>query len=189
MSGMVRVFIAVDIDDPPVLGRLERIRDTVSSTGVPMKPVETENMHVTIRFIGEVPESRVEDIIREALEPIEMEEFRIKLVGLGGFPNPYRPRVVWIGVTEGADKLVEINRIVERGVRRAGFKPERAEFHPHVTIARVKGTRNLEKLVKIMISYRDIEFGEMTVSSVRLKKSTLTRRGPIYETVYERRLG
>ncbi|MCE4614363.1 MAG: RNA 2',3'-cyclic phosphodiesterase [Desulfurococcales archaeon] len=186
---MVRVFIAVDIDDPLILGRLERIRDSISSTGVPMKPVETENMHITIRFIGEVPESRVDDIVREALEPIDIGEFKTKLVGLGGFPNPYRPRVIWIGVTEGSDELIGINRIVERGVRRAGFKPERAQFHPHVTIARVKGTRNLEKLVKVMISYRDTEFGEMMVSSVRLKKSILTRKGPIYETIYERRLG
>lgn len=185
---MVRVFIAVDIEDPGVLGRLERIRDTIVSTGVPMKPVETENMHITIRFIGEIPESRVEDIVREALEPIEMPEFRVKLTGLGGFPNPYRPRVVWVGVSEGARELGEIYRVVEAGVRRAGFKPERTEFHPHVTLARIKGTRNLEKLVKIMISYRDVDFGEMTVSSVRLKKSTLTKKGPIYETLYERRL-
>ncbi len=186
---LVRVFIAVDIEDPLLLSRLERLRDSLEGTGVPMKPVETENMHITIRFIGEIPESRIEDIISTALDPINVAPFTIKLAGLGGFPNPYRPRVVWVGVSQGAEGLEAINHIVETGLRKAGFRPERQEFHAHVTLARIKGTRNLEKMVKMMISYRDVEIGEMLVDKVRLKKSTLTRKGPIYETLYEKRLG
>ena len=186
---LVRVFIAVDIEDPLLLSRLERLRDSLEGTGVPMKPVEIENMHITIRFIGEIPESRIEDIISTALEPIDVTPFTIKLAGLGGFPNPYRPRVVWVGVSQGAESLEAINHIVETGLRKAGFRPERQEFHAHVTLARIKGTRNLEKMVKMMISYRDVEIGEMLVDKVRLKKSTLTRKGPIYETLYEKRLG
>lgn len=185
---MVRTFIAVDIDDPVLAGKLASIRDALYSTGVPMKPVETENLHLTIRFIGEIPEARVQDIIREALEPIDMKPFKAHLVGLGGFPNPYRPRVVWVGVQEGAEEFALLHKMIESGLRRIGLKPDKEEFHPHVTLARLKGTRNLERLVKLMITYRDYEFGWMTVDKVRLKKSTLTRRGPIYETLYEKRL-
>jgi len=186
---MVRLFIAVDIDDPVIAGKLASMRDSLKATGAPMKPVETENLHITLRFIGEVSESMIQEIAREALDPIDMDAFEARLAGLGGFPNPYRPRVVWVGVQEGAEKLAELHRVIERGLRRIGLRPEKEEFHPHVTLARIKGTRNLERLVKQMITYRDYEFGWITVDRVRLKKSTLTRRGPIYETLYEKRLG
>ena len=184
---MVRVFIAVDVDEPLLVSRLSRLIDAVVATGVPMKPVEPENLHITIRFIGEVPEGLVGEIARDVLGGLEFPEFELELRGLGAFPGPYRPRVVWVGVSRGAGELARIRERVEVGLRRLGIPPERGghEFRPHLTLARIKGSRNIQALTKLILDYQDYEIGSMVVRSVRLKKSTLTPRGPIYETLAE----
>ncbi|MCE4619262.1 MAG: RNA 2',3'-cyclic phosphodiesterase [Desulfurococcales archaeon] len=184
----LRVFIAVDIEDPLVLSVLERIKDALVSTRVPMKPVETQNIHLTLRFIGEVPRAKVNEIIEEVLKPIQEEKFKIRLHGLGAFPSLARPRVVWVGVSDGAERLVKIRNAVEDRLRKLGFPPDKPKFVPHITLARIKGSRNLPSLTKILVDYSDYDIGEIVVDSIRLKKSTLTRSGPIYETLWEVKL-
>lgn len=181
----VRVFIAVDVEDPVIVARLDRVKDALLATGAPLKPVESHNYHLTIRFIGEVDEPVVGEIAREVLDTLEFNRFKIRLHGLGAFPTPARPRVIWVGVVEGAEELKSLHNSVEDRLRRLGFKPEGRGFEPHLTIARVKGSRNIHAVVKILREFRDHDFGWMTVERVRLKKSILTPRGPIYETLHE----
>ncbi|MCE4624285.1 MAG: RNA 2',3'-cyclic phosphodiesterase [Desulfurococcales archaeon] len=180
----LRIFIAVDVEDPLLVSRIERIKEAIIATGVPMKPVETQNLHLTLRFIGEVPRATVEEVVR-LLQEIKFQPFKIVFKGLGAFPSPTRPRVVWIGVDAGGEELARIREQIDEGLRRIGLPPERQKFHPHLTLARIKGSRNIHSLIKLIQEMSDIEVWEMTVSSVRLKKSTLTRHGPIYETLAE----
>ncbi len=181
----MRVFIAVDIEDPVILSRLESLKEAVVATGVPMKPVETENLHITIRFIGEVPRGLVDEIRGEVLGPLRFKPFEMELVGLGAFPSRQRPRVVWVGVGRGSEELRAIRDRIEAGLRGLGLRPERQEFHPHVTLARIKGSRNIGSLARLLSEYEGYEVGVVRVDSIRLKKSTLTRKGPIYETIAE----
>ncbi|MEB3780287.1 MAG: RNA 2',3'-cyclic phosphodiesterase [Desulfurococcales archaeon] len=181
----LRVFIAVDIDDPLLVSSITRVIDSLTTLGVPMKPVEPQNLHITIRFIGEVPRSTVDEIIESVLSKVSFKEFTLRLKGMGAFPSTVRPRVVWIGVEDGFRELRELRDQVETGLRALGLKPERQDFKPHLTLARIKGTRNIASLVKFITEYQDYEFGEMKVKALRLKKSTLTRSGPIYETLWE----
>ncbi len=185
MPDRLRIFIAVDVEDPLLLSRLERVKDALVATGAPMKPVETGNLHITLRFIGEVPRGLAEDIARTVLEKLEFREFEVELKGLGAFPSPARPRVVWVGVGEGSEELARLHREIEEGLRRLGIPPEREEFVPHVTLARLKGSRNIHAVARLIQEYEDYVFGRMKVQAVRLKKSTLTPRGPIYETLWE----
>ena len=185
MYGVLRVFIAVDIEDPLLVSRLERLKDAIASTGVPMKLVETENLHITLRFIGEVPVGLVDEIKSGVLERLRFKQFNIRLQGLGAFPSVTKPRVVWVGVREGVEDLTRIREEIEGGLRALGIRPDDKEFHPHITLARVKGSRNIQTLIKILQEYEDYEVGVLRVSSIRLKKSTLTRQGPIYETLME----
>ena len=182
---MLRVFIAVDIEDPLVVSRIERIKESLVAIGTPMKPVEPHNLHITLRFIGEMPPSRVEEIKRGVMAKLNFRRFQIKLQGLGAFPNPGSPRVIWIGVSEGAEELGRLRKIIDSELRSLGIAPDRHEFKPHLTLARVKGRRRIEALSKMIIEYSDYEFGSLIVDSIRLKRSTLTRQGPIYETLWE----
>ncbi len=182
----LRVFIAVDVEDPLLVSRLERIKESLVATGVPMKPVETQNLHITLRFIGEIPLGLVEEIKRSVLAELKFESFTIELKGLGAFPGPYRPRVVWVGVSRGTEELRAIHDEIERSLRRLGIPPEKEKSYvPHLTLARVKGSRNIQALTRLILDYEDYVFGEMVVDKVRLKKSILTRSGPIYETLAE----
>ncbi len=185
----IRAFISIDIEEPLVIGRLVQLRDMLVATGVPMKPVENENLHITLRFLGQIPVSLVDEIYNNVLARLALKRFKIRLVGLGAFPSITRPRVVWVGVREGGDILQEIYGEIERGLRRLGFKPEREQFVPHVTLARIKGSRNIEKLVRLLQEYSEFEIGEIVVDSVRLKQSILTPRGPIYRTLKEVKAG
>jgi 2'-5' RNA ligase len=180
----IRVFIAVDIEDPLLVSKLERIKESLQSTGVPMKPVEPQNYHITIRFIGEVPPETVEEIAG-IIRRIRFSRFQIKLQGVGAFPSLGRPRVVWVGVVEGGEKMQKIYENLENELRALGLPPERQKFHPHVTLARIKGSRKIATLTRLLSELQDAEVGVMEVRNVRLKKSTLTRSGPIYETLAE----
>jgi len=184
MGERIRAFIAIDIEEPVIVGRIVNIRDAFVGTGAPMKPVEDYNLHLTIRFLGYIPMSLIDDIHR-VLESVEFKPFKMKLAGVGAFPSIVRPRVIWIGVREGADVLRSIYEQVERGLRRIGLRAEREEFVPHVTLARLKGSRNIERVVKLLEEFKDVEVGEVEVRCIRLKQSILQRSGPIYKTLRE----
>ncbi|MCY0867774.1 MAG: RNA 2',3'-cyclic phosphodiesterase [Desulfurococcus sp.] len=184
---IIRCFIAVEVKDEGVLRSLISIRDKLTATGADLKPVEDENIHLTLRFIGEVPRSIVEEVCR-AISAISFKPFRIHVAGIGVFPSIQRPRVIWAGIREGSRELVELYEAVERKLGEIGFKPEREEFVPHITLARVKGYRGIERLVKTLSDLAETDFGYTTVDEVVVKKSTLTPRGPIYSNICVKKL-
>lgn len=179
MSELIRTFIAIEIENKDVLARLISTRDQIVATGADLKPVEDENIHITLRFIGEIPAGMVRFLCNDMLN-LKYPEFRIRVKGIGVFPNISRPRVIWAGVSEGFDKLVELHKQIELIVRRHGIPPEREEYIPHITIARVKGGRNIDKLIKILTTLTNADFGYTDVKEIKLKKSVLTPSGPHY---------
>ena len=180
---MVRAFIAVEIENMDVLSRIIKMRDQIVSTGADIKPVEDENIHLTIRFLGEFPESDL-SIVQSALEGLrDLKSFNIHITGLGAFPNIIRPRVIWVGVSEGSDRLKSIRSMIDKGLRGGRFHRDQHEFSPHITLARVRSARNVDRLVELLNSYRDHDFGWSPVTRIVVKRSTLTPRGPIYNDI------
>lgn len=182
VSELIRTFIAVEIENKGVLRKLIEVRDQLASTGADIKPVEDENIHLTIRFIGEVPEALVRALCDE-IKNVKYPKFQMHIKGIGVFPNMSRPRVIWAGVSEGADRLIDLAKIIEAIVRKIGIPPDREEFVPHITIARVKGLRNIDKLIKAIYNFTNIDFGVSEITGIYVKKSVLTPRGPIYSNL------
>lgn len=179
----IRCFIAVDVEDPWILSRVTGLQEQLKATGARLKLVELENLHLTIRFIGEVPKEVVEKI-SDALREVDFEPFRAHFAGLGAFPTPRNPRVVWIDVKEGARELSDLNVKVNKSLAKLKLPKPSEEFTPHLTIARVKsGGSSLSKIIE---ENSNVEVGAMVVEKIRLKKSTLTPRGPVYETLFEK---
>ena len=178
----VRCFVAVDIEGPDLLDSLVRAQDLLRGTGADLKAVERENIHLTMRFLGDVREGSLEEL-KGVVSEVDFEPIRAELRGLGAFPSLRRPRVVWVGLTKGADELAEVFRRLESGLLGLGFKPEGRGFSPHITLARVRSGRNRESLAEQVSRNADEEFGEFTVRYIRLKKSVLTPKGPIYSTI------
>lgn len=182
----VRCFIAIDIEDPGVIQNILRVQQALSTLGPQLKLVEKENIHLTLRFLGEIPSTLVEDVIG-ALRTIEFSPFKITLYGIGAFPRLSRPNVIWVGVEEGVEELKELAYKVNTVLRKLGFPPPDKPFSPHITIARVKRRPDISTLMSIANTYINSIYGSILVDNFRLKKSTLTPRGSIYTTLYEKK--
>jgi 2'-5' RNA ligase len=178
----VRCFVSVDIEDTGLLDLMERVQDRLKGTGADMKAVERENIHLTMRFLGDVREGLLEEL-KDVVSGIVFDPFRAELWGLGAFPNLRRPRVIWVGITEGVGELEGIFKRLETGLVGMGFRPERRGLSPHITLARVRSGRNRDKLVEQVLEHADEAFGGFEVGHIRLKKSVLTPKGPIYSTL------
>ncbi|ADY01811.1 2'-5' RNA ligase [Vulcanisaeta moutnovskia 768-28] len=172
-----RVFIAVDLTDQlkePII----RMQKELMSTGVDMKPVEPENMHITLRFIGEIGRDLVEEV-KKRLSSIKYNQFTMHVRGVGAFPNIERPRVIWVGIEEGARDLMNLHELLMKFTGDIGERDERG-FVPHLTIARVKYVRNRDRYMEVIRKYENMDFGTQLVDSIKLKRSILTPKGPIY---------
>jgi 2'-5' RNA ligase len=123
--------------------------------------------------------------VKQILAEIHFQPFEVHFTGVGTFPSLSRINVVWVGITHGQEQLSEISHQIEPKLRQAGLAPDNKGFNPHLTIARVKSGVNRAVLADAVAKMRDLEFGTMPVKCVKLKRSTLTPKGPIYNTIFE----
>ena len=175
-----RAFVAVEIDELP---ELRKFSAEVKRTGAPLKMVNLDNLHVTLKFLGDTDEeivNEIQSVMQDAVSGIR--PFNIAVRGSGAFPNLNRISVVWAGM-EGAEPLAKIAGKIDAGLENLGFKREKRKFSPHVTIARVKGGRNKELLAQVIENNKTTHFGEIQVNEIILKKSVLTPSGPIYSDI------
>jgi 2'-5' RNA ligase len=175
-----RGFIAVEV---PVSEPLRRLAEDLRASGASLKIVSLENLHATLKFLGDTDDRLVPDIvgaIRQAAEDVP--PFRAGLRGTGAFPSVSRIRVAWIGI-EGADPLARIAGRIEASLARSGFRAESRPWSPHVTIARSRDDRGTDRLRQVLRAYEAAEFGEWVVDRILLKRSLLGPEGPTYTTV------
>ena len=184
MSQMIRSFIAFDIDSESVIKRLSEVQKTLVNTGANLKIVKPQNIHVTMRFLGNISPNMI-DSIYEEMEKVSFTPFEIELRGLGAFPTLKYARVVWAGIKKDAEELEGISDQLEPRLQRLGFKPDSRGFSPHLTIARVRSGRNKAELIRTIQEFEDYQFGMIKASCLRLKRSVLTPKGPIYSTLRE----
>jgi 2'-5' RNA ligase len=184
MSEAIRSFLAFDIEEERVIRRLEEVQGTLANTGADLKLVKPQNIHITVRFLGNTTLPMV-DTIYEVMKQISFAPFEITLRGLGAFPRLSRPRVIWTGIKKGADELVNVFEQLEPRLRGLGFKPDTKGFSPHLTIARLRSGRNKLQLGEVVRKLGDYDFGAVKAECLRLKKSVLTPRSPIYTTLRE----
>ncbi len=167
----MRAFIAVDI---PFHRRIEELQGSIVGR---FKPVERENMHITLKFLGDVDEKKL-NAIKSVVEGCKVAPFRIKLHGVGFFPSERYIKVLWIGIENG-EEIKRMMMCIDEKLKPLGFKKERS-YVPHLTVARVKGKVSIENIDE----FRDAYFGEAEIKEVKIKKSTLTEKGPIYEDIF-----
>jgi 2'-5' RNA ligase len=179
----VRAFIAVELDSQ-LLPKVLELQRELLSVGADIKAVEPENIHFTLRFLGEISQSEVDEIVN-SMNKLDFGTFPIEIRGVGCFPNMRNPRVIWIGLSMGFDIFSRLSRQLEDRLREIGIRSEGERFTPHLTIGRVRSGRNKAALAKKLGELLNVEVGKMIVGSVKLKKSILTPRGPIYTTLHE----
>jgi len=184
MPEPIRSFVAFDINNEEVLRRLSKVQDRLAKTGAALKLIKLENIHITMRFLGNVQPNMVDRIHRE-MEQVAFTPFDVEIRGVGAFPKLKYPRVVWVGIQKGTDNLKDVFNQLEPRLRKLGFKPDSKGFSPHITIARVKTSLNKVELIRCINELANSEFGVLKADCLKLKKSVLTPKGPIYSTLKE----
>jgi RNA 2',3'-cyclic 3'-phosphodiesterase len=183
----MRSFIAIDL--PPVIK--EAIKGVVrelspGSSGIRWVPVE--NIHLTIKFLGEVKEDLVPMVEKQLRASAERHQaFTITIKGAGAFPNLRSPNVLWIGI-EASDALSSLFRDIDAGMSGLGFELETRRFSPHLTIGRITDKNGTEPAIRGLSTYKDTVFGTIGVQEIRLMKSVLKPSGAEYSSAADIRL-
>ncbi len=180
----MRLFVAVSLPSE-IRNRLAAVQDQLRRAQADVSWVRAENVHVTLKFLGEVEEKRL-DKIRPALTDVARAAapFSMEVAGLGSFGGR-NPRVVWVGVGEGAEQLVQLAGQVEGALGRVGFPKERRGFTAHLTLGRVRSSRNTEALLAALQESQAERFGTVTATQFELMQSELRPSGSVY-TVLDR---
>lgn len=184
MSERIRSFVAFDINNDSVLRRFSDAQKELTDTGADLKLVEPKNIHITLRFLGDISAGMVESI-HERMEKVAFKAFECEIHGIGAFPDLRYPRVVWAGIRKGADELRNVFEQLEPNLLQLGFRVDSKGFSPHLTLARVRTGRNKAELTRRIQDLVDYEFGVVKAACLRLKQSVLTPKGPIYSTLKE----
>jgi 2'-5' RNA ligase len=175
----MRLFIAIDLPEQ-AKENLEKIKSELKGIkGV--KPVDKDNIHLTLKFLGEVSANKAEEI-SEALEQIKFKPFKVSISQLGAFPNENRIQVLWVDA-EPAEPLMELKKQIDAALPR--FKDDHP-FKSHITFVRIKYIANDSDKKKILdVLKKQIGKTEFLVNKFTLYKSDLTPGGPVYEIVNE----
>ena len=184
MGDDVRAFLSIDIEDEALLSKIEDIQHRLDQSAAKMKIVKGENIHFTIRFFGDTPVEKL-DQIKACLDEIDFDSFDIEIAGVGSFPNRRRPRIIWVGVTQNASEILQLKNDIDSSLTGIGYQPEKRKYTPHATIARVRHVKDSRRIVDNLEYLTDEVIGKMIVTKVKMMKSTLTPSGPIYETLWE----
>jgi 2'-5' RNA ligase len=181
----MRTFLAIEIE-PYIKNKIEESQEIIEdSESSNIKFVEVENIHLTLKFFGEIDDTRIEqitDIVNQSIK--DKETYTLKVVNIGAFPNIYNPRVIWTGIKDKNNTTVKLIEELDKKFNKIGFKKEK-NYVPHITIGRVKSISDKEKLTQTLKKLNKKYHGKMEVKKIYLKSSKLTPNGPIYKNIKE----
>ena len=184
----MREFLAIEIENH-LKDNIQKIQDTIKDTNsCKINYVKTENIHLTLKFFGEINERKEKQIIKIVEKTInDYKHYTIKLAKIGAFPNIKRPRVIWTGIKDKHNVTINLIKELDNEFNKIGFKKER-DYVPHITIGRVKEIHNKELLNETLKELKNEYVGKLEIKSLSLKESQLTPNGPIYTTKKEFKL-
>ena len=174
------MFIAVEIEEG-IRKKLVDAQHRLMKVGANIKWVEPENIHLTVKFLGNVdPQLTVKicEVIERATKGFA--PFAVEVVGLGAFPPKGAPRVVWAGVTDETSRLLKIHDALNSGLVPLGIPYEKRNFHAHITLGRVRSPKKADLIREELRLLSEERFGSIVVEALTLFASELTERGPVY---------
>ena len=179
----IRCFLAVELSDE-LAGPVGQLIHQLAPDGPGVKWVEPENLHLTLKFFGDIDELETYDIAKCVSRAIQgTEPFAIRLRGVGAFPGRDRPRTLWVGVEEGKEQLGALQASVENGLGELGYPREARRFEPHLTVGRVRDKVGQRELVSALRRCQEFDCGRAQIDEVVLFSSQLYRSGPVYTRI------
>ena len=183
MNQPIRCFIAIEIPEP-IQNRLVRIQEMLRKQIQKASWVKPGNIHLTLKFLGDIAPDDLGSIGR-ALEAATNghHSFSLQIGGVGAFPALARPRVIWVGVKAGSERVSSLAQDINSALNNRGFAVDTKKFNPHLTIGRLKEKVNLSRYANEYRQYDRINGAEMTVNTISLIQSQLHSKGAIYSTL------
>jgi len=180
-DGEGRVFIAIDIDKE-VQQRLAEIQGKLQKCDADVRWVAPENIHLTLRFLGYV--SHPESIFKATEDSVcDIEPFKLFLSKIGVFPDLKRPRVIWAGIKE-SKILSVISQNLSGHLEQCGFPEEKRDYRPHLTLGRMRSTKNKERLIRAIKANENWDGGTLMVEKIKVMKSILKPEGAQYSSLH-----
>jgi RNA 2',3'-cyclic 3'-phosphodiesterase len=190
MKKTLRTFIAVEITGP-IRAKAGQLIAALAGTQADVKWVEPHNLHLTLKFLGDVHQSEILEVCRAVQTGAgKVQPFELEVRGAGAFPIAARPRTVWLGAAAGAEQMIVLHDGIEAELAKLHYREEHRRFQTHVTIGRVRGEGiGIAELGQRLIQQADFAAGRMPVNRVTIFASTLAAEGPIYEVLGTATLG
>jgi 2'-5' RNA ligase len=184
MSNTLRTFIAIPLSSE-IQQFLSQVQDHLKKLDCNIKWVNPENIHLTLKFLGDVKPKKI-DAIKQTLEELakNMRPINIELTQIGAFPNAKNPHVLWIGIKDDEHQIARFASSVEDNFGKIGFKKEKKPFSPHITLGRIRSPKNIQLLSEAISNYALPVDLKQIAQNITLYKSTLTPAGPIYEPLH-----
>jgi 2'-5' RNA ligase len=186
----MRLFIAVPIPEQIQVRLSEMVSDLKKSYST-IRWIPHGNLHLTLKFLGEVSEQavpKIQECMLKVVKETHLLPFEIYLAGVGAFPNPIRPRVIWVGIMRGEEELAKLANGLENELESLGFLREERSFKPHLTIGRVREPKMIKGFKEKTSAFEKTSFASFSGSMISLMQSVLNPKGAVYTTVYEVKL-
>jgi RNA 2',3'-cyclic 3'-phosphodiesterase len=184
-----RTFIAVEAVDAvhcQALAAIDRLKPHATN----VKWVEPENLHWTLQFLGDLRDEEIAEVCRRVGKVVaNLEDFSITASGVGAFPKPDRPKVLWLGGEEGVEEFCQLQAAIEQNLEGMGFRGENRRFVPHLTLGRVGPGGNSGTLALAIGDLANFAGGQMFVDEVVVYASEPQRSGPKYSPLAHLKLG
>ena len=178
----MRAFVAIEVPRESVIREMVSVQEELKKTQADLKIVSRENLHFTVKFLGEISEWQAREADKR-LKSLELNRAAVTLEGVGAFPSLGHPNIIWAGVAQGdRGKIVPIAERVIAELRGIGEEDSRP-YQPHITLARVGSTAKREALVSFLQINATRKLGDAELTHLKLKSSELTPRGPVYSDV------
>jgi 2'-5' RNA ligase len=177
---MIRAFLAVDLPEAYRIG-LAAVQDYLKKSGADVRWTSVAGIHLTLKFFGEVEENQVDTLAAAASDiTCATPAFTLGVQGVGTFPGPRTPRVIWLGLSDQTEVLAGMVQNLEQAFAPLGFPPEKRPFTPHLTLGRVRSSQGREALSRALQTVTLPDFPELLVEHLVLFRSTLRPQGALY---------
>lgn len=180
----VRTFIAIDISEE-IREAAQRVIRALEPLASGARWVRPENMHCTLKFLGEVDERELPDVCHHITDAVKKRnKFEAQCVSVGAFPQPSKPSTIWLGLRDGNDELLQLRDHLEENMSALGFPREQRRFQGHITLGRLrKPLAHANQIHAFLRDQEHGEFGNLPIDEVVLYRSDLSRHGPEYTRI------
>jgi len=180
MSNTIRTFIAIELPEE-IIYTISKVQEEIKSYGLKIRWVRPENIHLTLKFLGDIQEADTEKVARAVSESVTgYHPISLAVKGIGVFPGIKRPRVLWLGISKKLDLLTALQRTLDEKLEAIGFPKEKRPFRGHLTLGRIKDKIDPKRLHGVLKEFAQFESEHFFAHRIILYKSELKPKGAVY---------